>query len=300
MAPASDLGVVIATRDRRAQLLDALGRITTLAERPEVVVVDNGSADGTARAVRERFPGVRVATLPRDRGAAARNVGVEMLDTPYVAFSDDDSWWAPGGLARAGDLLRGHPRVAVVAARVLVGEDERLDPTCAAMARSPLHGGDTGPGPAVLGFVACGAVVRREAFLAVGGFDERYGIGGEEARLALALAVAGWELRYVAEVIAHHHPTPSPTRADRAAQVLRNDLWTAWSARPLAASVRATGRLLRAAGSGRVAARGLLGAVRGGAWILRERRPAPPRVERELRTLERAPASGATGPRREA
>ena len=43
--------------------------------------------------------------LDRPRGSSARNVGVAQVTTPYVAFADDDSWWAPGALAAAADLF---------------------------------------------------------------------------------------------------------------------------------------------------------------------------------------------------
>ncbi|MEA2254407.1 MAG: hypothetical protein QOG35_452, partial [Solirubrobacteraceae bacterium] len=169
--------VVIATRDRRERLLATLARLAALDERPPVVVVDNGSRDGTPAAVREGFPQVEVLALAADRGAGARNVALRALDAPYVALCDDDSWWAPGALTRAAAAFERAPRLAVVAARVLVGARERLDATCALMARSPLGTRPDLPGPRVLGFVACGAVVRRSAVLGVGGFDERYGIG---------------------------------------------------------------------------------------------------------------------------
>ncbi|HEX4804514.1 MAG TPA: glycosyltransferase, partial [Conexibacter sp.] len=202
------VGVAIVTRDRRERLLATLERLRALPERPPLAVADNGSRDGTAAAVRARHPGVTLLALPADRGAAARNAAVRALATPCVAFSDDDSWWAPGALARAADLLGAHPRVGLLAARVLVGAEERLDPTCAAMARSPLldDGGAGAPGVPVLGFVACGAVVRRSAFLSVGGFDARYGIGGEERLLAGDLAAAGWLVRYEPSLVVHHWP----------------------------------------------------------------------------------------------
>jgi GT2 family glycosyltransferase len=282
------IGVVIATRDRRDALLATLSRLAELGPRPPVVVVDNGSSDGTPQAVARAFADVDVLRLGANRGAAARNEGVRHLATRYVALLDDDSFWAPGALERAVAALDRHPRVAVLAARVLVGEDERLDPACAAMASSPLASPVDGLGPAVLGFVACGAVVRRDAFLAVGGFDERYGIGGEEMRLAVELAGAGWELRYAPDVAAHHHPSPSATRSGRSARILRNDLWTTWCARPAGEALRASVRMLHASGWNRTTVAGALGALRGVRQVMRDRRRARPGVvAHQLRLLER-------------
>ena len=275
------ISVVVLSRDRGDELLRTLERLSELPERPPIVVVDNGSRDGTQAVVPRSFPGVELVALDRDLGAAARNVGVERADAPYVAFCDDDSWWAPGALPRALELMVQRPRLGLLAARVLVGPEERLDPTCAAMDRTPL------PDRGVLGFVACGAVVRRDAFLEAGGFDERYGIGGEEQLLAVRLASAGWELCYAPDVVAHHHPTPSATRTGREARALRNDLWTAWRTRPWASAVCASARLVRSAGPRGATVAGVAGALRGIGWVLRERRPAPSGVQDGLRLLER-------------
>lgn len=126
---------MVATRNRR----EALERTLPLHTGP-VILVDNGSTDGTPAFVRDRFPHVRVVDAGRNLGSPARNVGVELAQTPYVAFADDDSWWAEGALERAADVLDAHPRLAVLAARVLVGPEERTDPVSVLMARSPLPG----------------------------------------------------------------------------------------------------------------------------------------------------------------
>ncbi len=181
------VGVVVITRNRRDELLGALDTLLALPERPPVVVVDNGSRDGSAAAVRSAHPGVDVVALPDNIGSAGRTVG---------------------------RILDAHPRLAVLAARILVGASERLDPVCAQMAHSPLPDRGDLPGPALLGFLACGAVVRRGAFLAAGGFDAHFGVGGEEELLALDLATSGWGLAYVDAVVAHHHRPPAGTRPD--------------------------------------------------------------------------------------
>ncbi|MBM0228851.1 glycosyltransferase [Micromonospora sp. ATA51] len=198
-----DLTIVVATRNRRDQLLALLPRHTA-----PVIVVDNGSDDGTPAAVARALPHVRVVELGRNAGAgAARNVGVALADTPFVAFADDDSYWAPGSLERAGELLRTHPRTALLTGRVLVGRAGRLDPISAGMARAPLGTAPDAPGPTVLGFLACAVVLRRAAYRQVGGFAERLGTYGEEALLAMDLAAAGWHLAYVPGVSCRAEPT---------------------------------------------------------------------------------------------
>lgn len=292
-APAHELDagtavtVVIATRDRHDLLLETLGRLAGLPEAPDVLVVDDASRDDTARAVAACFPRVAVTTLERSRGAAARNVGVEQSRSRYVALTDDDADWAPGALAAAAAVLDEHPEIGLVAPRVLVGEEERLDAVSLAMATGGLEGGPALPGEPVLGFVACAVVVRRSAFLAVGGFDGRYGVGGEERRLALDLATAGWALRYVPAVVAHHRPPPSAGRPARRAMTLRNDLWTAWLRRPARAATAESVGLLRRAGLRRSStAAGLAAALVGASWVVRERRVVHPRVEAWLTTLD--------------
>src|SRR5918996_4072741 len=279
------VAVVIATRNRGTELVGTLTRLLTLDEQPPIVVVDNASTDGTADLVRTHYPGVRVVGLRRNRGAAARTVGARLVDSPYVAFSDDDSWWAPGALSRAGDLLDRHPRLAVLAARVLVGPSERLDPVCEEMAHSPLPPAPDLPGPSVLGFIACGAVVRRAAVLEVGGFDVRLGVGGEEELLSIDLAARGWGLAYVAEVVAHHHPSPSRDPSGRRRVQVRNALWSAWLRRPLGGAARQTAHLAALALHQPGARSGILLALLGLPWVLRERRPVQPELEAALRSL---------------
>jgi GT2 family glycosyltransferase len=278
----------MSTRDRRAEALASLTRLVALGDAPPLILVDDASRDGTAEAVRARFPGaVEVVALHESRGAAARTAGVARARTPYVAFADDDSWYAPRALAHAARLLDAHPRLALVAARVLVGDEERVDPTCQAMADSPICARRPLPGPAVLGFLACGAVVRRDAYLQVGGFEGRYGVGGEEALLAMDLAAAGWDLAYADAVVAHHHPAGGGRRPGRRAAQLRNEMWTTWLRRPAGTAVRRSVALVAgAAREPRTLAEGTARALAGLPWVLRERRALPDHVEAQARAVQ--------------
>jgi GT2 family glycosyltransferase len=277
--------VVVMTRDRRDELLRTLGNLRDLSGDVPVVVVDNGSGDGTPDAVRRHFPDVAVVALGENRGAGARTLGARRATTPYVAFSDDDSWWAPGALKRAADLLDATPDLGLVAGRTLVGPAERADPLSAELARSPLPTDAALPGPRVLGFLACAAVVRRDAFLAAGGFHPVVFFLGEETVLALDLAAAGWALCYVDDVVAHHHPRPGPPRPGRRRLQLRNALLSTWLRRPAAVAARDTWRLARDGVTDPDARGALLDAARRLPAALAARRPVPPHVEADVRRL---------------
>lgn len=272
-----DVTVVVVSRNRRDDLLGSLPH----HEAP-VVLVDNASTDDTLAAVRDRHPEISVLTLDRNIGARARTVGAAQAGTPFVAFADDDSWWAPGDLARAVAIMRAHPRLALLNARILVGPEERLDPVCAEMAASPLGTAPDLPGPSLLGFVACAALVRTEAFAAVDGFDPVVRFPGEEERVALDLAAAGWGLAYVDEVTVHHHPSPRrDAPGPRQAAIWRSRLLTALMRLPWPDVRTQLARALRS----RRGLEGLWRALPDVPAALRRRRPVPAQVRTDLRLL---------------
>ncbi|MGY1749753.1 glycosyltransferase family 2 protein [Modestobacter sp. SYSU DS0511] len=293
MQPEPAVSVVIATRDRRESLLRSLDRLDDGSH--PVVVVDNASSDGTAAAVRKTHPRVDVVELPENAGAVARTDGVRRASTPYVAFADDDSWWEPGALQRAAELLDVHPRVAVLVGRVRMardGSDDRVSVKhrAAVLGRSP-----GAPGPDVLSFPAFAAVVRRDAYLAVGGFSPFLFFGGEEHLLALDLAAAGWQLAYADDVVAWHDPAgPDRPSAQRWALQTRNDVLVDWLRRPLPVALAATARLARRCRDEPAARTALAGVLRRLPAALRQRRPVPAELERRFAAAQRplSPAAG--------
>ena len=262
---------VIATRNRWPDLVETLPR-----HQPPVVLVDNGSTDRTADLVSEHFPHVQVLALPENRGAVARNVGVRAARTPYVAFADDDSWWAEGALARAVELFDAFPRLGLVAGRLMVGDSGAEDPVVADMTAAPLGWEPDLPGPSVLGFLACAAVVRVSAFLEAGGFDDVVFFRGEEERVALDLRTQGWGLAYVDSVVAHHRPSPARDHGRAAVLGARNQVLTALMRRPWPVVAQLSHDVSRRGPAGR---RGLAEALLRAPRALRRRRPVPPAVE---------------------
>ncbi|MDG9721104.1 glycosyltransferase family 2 protein [Streptomyces sp. DH24] len=289
----SPVGVVIATRNRSAALAGTLRHLLALPERPPVLVVDNASTDDTRARLARDFPQVRVLALPVNRGALARTHGVRAIGTPYVAFSDDDSWWAPGALAEAARLFDAHPRLGLLAARTLVGPGQDPDPLNDVLAASPLGPATDLPGTQVLGFLACAAVVRRSAYLDAGGFHQVLFFGGEESLLAYDLAARGWGVTHCPGVVAHHHPGTGGPRPGRVAVQRRNELLTAWLRRPLPHVLARTRDLAAEARRDPHARRALREALARLPAALRDRRPLPPHVERAARLLDGTPGDPA-------
>ena len=282
----SRITAVMITYNRREEADLALTRLEELSERPRVVVVDNGSTDGTADMVRERHPDVNILSPGANLGAVGRNLGVAAAETPYVAFCDDDTWYDPGALRLAADLLDQHPRLAVVTARILVEPGSRLDPICEEMAESPLPRPEGLPGHPLLSFLAGVSIVRREAFEEVGGFSTRLWLGGEEELLASDLARSGWHMAYVPEVVAHHQASVLRDPHLRRRHGIRNTLWFTWLRRPVPSALRRSGRLLLRLPRDRVTLLALGEALVGLPWVLRSRAIVPPEVEQGYQLLE--------------
>lgn len=275
-----DLTVVVASRNRSDDLRATLPRHSA-----PVIVVDNASGDDSVDVCRAAGPHVQVIPLDENLAARARTVGARAARTELIAFADDDSWWEPESLDLAARLFSEHPRLALIAGTILVGPDDEPDPINEVLATSPLGTEPGAPGPGLLGFVGCGAIVRRSAFLGVGGFDHVVRFPGEEERVALDLVDAGWQICHVPEVVAHHHPSPVRDAAGvRQAGLARSRLLTAVMRLPWPAVLGEVRECARTA-TGR---RGLVTALPRlpAAWAAR--RPVGPEVLRARDLLREA------------
>ena len=193
--------VVIPTWNRVDLLARCLASLTAQDEAPgRIVVVDNGSTDGTGVMVGRDFPQVQVISLPTNLGfAAAVNRGIEATDAPFVALLNNDAIAAPGWLQAALDAFG--PGVAAVASSMVSAADPtRLD-SAGVQFRWAAGPRDLDRGRPVdevttvrevFGACAGAAVYRREAVEAVGGFADEFFAYFEDVDLAWRLRLAGW------------------------------------------------------------------------------------------------------------
>ncbi len=164
------ISVVIPTHQRIHLVLDAIASAFD-QHRPahEVIVVDDGSTDGSSEAISRAF-GSRVRLVGQQHLglSAARNAGVAIAAGELVAFLDDDDRWLPHHLATVAQLASRHPRAVLLSTchDAWFASQQVDDAICVDMTEPLLLGSDwVGP--------PSGVAVSREASLAVGGCDER-------------------------------------------------------------------------------------------------------------------------------
>jgi glycosyltransferase involved in cell wall biosynthesis len=107
---AASVSVVIPTHDRRQLIGRALDSVRSQTRKAdEVLVVDDGSTDGTADFVRESYPRIRVLSQPNRGVSAARNAGIRGACSSHVAFLDSDDEWLPRKLERQMKAMEESP-----------------------------------------------------------------------------------------------------------------------------------------------------------------------------------------------
>ncbi|MCA1567953.1 MAG: glycosyltransferase [Acidobacteria bacterium] len=160
------------------------------ADRLEIILVDNGSTDGTREMVAAEFPCVKVVVIEKNRGVSGWNEGFEAGGGDYFLVLDDDCYLVGDSLKRAVESAEIH------------GAD-----LVSFLVSSPYEENfffnqtyNTG----ILSFWGCSALISREAIERLGGFDRNIFVGTHELEFTVRLLGQGMKHLFLPEVVSYH------------------------------------------------------------------------------------------------
>lgn len=284
-----DVSVIVVNYNGRHWLEGCLTAINTqLTGSEELIVVDNGSDDGSADLVRDRFPDVRLLALSRNFGfAGGNNAGARIAAGSYLAFLNNDTVAQPGWLNALRTPFHRDPSVGLTTSRIVYLHDSSLIDSAgdgylrAGGAYKRFHGqlsARADDSREVFG--ACGAacMVRRDLFVELGGFDEDFFMVYEDVDLSYRARLRGYRCVYVPEAVIHHAGSGTLRRNSTAAVYFgqRNLEWTYLKNTPWTLLIRSLPShvLYDAAALMTYGARGLLGPYLKGKWAALKGIPA--------------------------
>lgn len=209
------ISVVVLNWNGQIHLEECLSSLRTQTFRDfEVILVDNGSQDGSVPFVRARFPEMRVVALAENRGfAGGNNAGLSVAQGEYIALLNNDTLADPGWLAALRRATQERAECGMWASRVvLFDQPEILDSAGdgLTMAGAPFKRGHLqlaihyDQSQEVFGPSGAAALYRRCVLEELGGLDEDFFLIHEDVDLALRARLRGYCCRYVPEAVVRH------------------------------------------------------------------------------------------------
>ncbi len=206
----------------------------------EVVVIDNGSDDGSPEMVISEWQGnplfhVKLIRNTENRGfCAANNQGFAASDSEFVALLNNDAEAEPGWLKALASAFDNHPEIGMAASKILVHEDPRRidkaghliypDGQNRGRGTGELDEGQYDRIEEVLWPDGCAAMYRRAMLDQIHGFDEDFFAYGDDAELGLRARIAGWKCLYIpSAVVRHHRGTTLGLRSSRRLELIERN-----------------------------------------------------------------------------
>jgi glycosyltransferase involved in cell wall biosynthesis len=217
--------VVITTKNRRDELRIALESAIRQSANPEVLVIDDGSTDGTEKMIRTDFPEVRLHRTERSLGyIVQRNRAAALAAGEIILSIDDDAAFSTPSVVEQTLAEFGSPRVGAVAIPYLNVNKENL-----LLQRAPASDAIY----VTSEFVGTAHALRRDLFIALGGYREFLFHQGEERDYCIRMLNSGYLVRLGSSDPIHHFESPRRDFRRMDLYGRRNDVLFAWHNAPL-------------------------------------------------------------------
>lgn len=240
------VSVVILCWNRKDDVKEGLLRLRQQQYEPlEIIVVDNGSTDGTADELRRDFPEVKLLEIGENIGIEAYNRGFAAAKGEYLVILDDDSFPKEDAIARMVEKFEADPKLGIVAfdVRNYFEYDQvahNINQNQALLEDSVAEAEDYW-----LAFNGAGAGVRRQVFLNIGAYPAEFFLYWNEQDTAFRMLQAGYKIRFFRDVVSYHKYSPRNRESWRAPYYYtRNAFWLIWKNYPTDMVLRLTASLI--------------------------------------------------------
>jgi GT2 family glycosyltransferase len=214
------LAVIIPNWNGLDFIEDCLRSLERQTLRHHVIVVDNGSTDGSLELIQQKFPKVEVLAFPNNAGfAGGVNRGIKpalKAKFEYIVLLNNDAAATPNWLEELVSTAKAHPEAGIVTSKIRHFGDNKLDSTgdfystwgFAFPRGRDEH--DTGQyddevQQVVFGASGGASLYRADMLRRVGLFDERFFAYFEDVDISFRAQLAGWQVRYAPKAVVNHH-----------------------------------------------------------------------------------------------
>lgn len=213
-APNKLVSIVILTYNNEKDLAECIPSILDQTYRNyELLIVDNGSTDGTVAFIKKRYPAIRLIETGANLGyAGGNNVGFQHVNGDYVVVVNPDTMLDPGWLQNLIKPLDDDPRIGITNSKVLE-YDDRDHGSCGNTSHyTGLHfprgiekSASAFTRPEIVSAISgCSFAIRREVLSSLKGFDAEYFLYLEDSDLSLRARLAGYRIMFTPESIVYH------------------------------------------------------------------------------------------------
>lgn len=188
--------VVVLSFNRRDELRSTLQKLrevqNTIVEfLIEVIIVDNGSNDGSPQMVSSLFPEFKLVALPENVGIAGRNYGIRLAKGKYILLLDDDAHIEAKDLIKAVHRMEANPKIGILSLNVLSKDGKSFFHS-----NSLFREG--------LAFCAAAVLIKKEVFEKAGYFSKVGFLYHDETDLAIRALARGYQINFAPDIVAVH------------------------------------------------------------------------------------------------